>query len=166
VPLIVRIRGIRKGAQAGNQDKGSRKHSSPPVEPPINSSPAKGKDDERPGEPIPIAFILPKNFKKVGNAHNKKLKLRLPSDPVEQKDTGNVEATCYNIFISFFFHLCLYLLYLYAGVGVATATDHPRVEKAAENIGEGCSKYCPTKNRQCSKVGCSRFHPSRLQAYR
>ena len=67
----------------------------------IHSSPERAKDDERPTEPQPLAYILPKNLKKVGIAHNRKSKLRLSSNPVEQKDTGNVEATRCNILFPF-----------------------------------------------------------------
>ncbi|XP_066314050.1 late secretory pathway protein AVL9-like isoform X2 [Miscanthus floridulus] len=90
VPLIVRLRRMHKDTKADNQDKGSDKHSSPPMsadgKSPIHSSPERAKDDERPAEPQPLAYILPENLKKVGIAHNRKLKLRLPSNRVEQKD--------------------------------------------------------------------------------
>ncbi|CAD6335113.1 unnamed protein product [Miscanthus lutarioriparius] len=97
VPLIARLRRMRKGTKAENQDKGSDKHSSPPVSPDgkslIHSSPKRAKDDERPAEPQPLAYILPENLKKVGIAHNRQSKLRLPSNPVEQKDTGDGATT-------------------------------------------------------------------------
>ena len=99
---------------------------------PIHSSPEREKDDERSAEPQPLAFILPENLRKVGIAHNRKLKLRLPSNPIEQKDAGNVEATCCNILFPFSSIFAYIFFILYAGDGAATATS-------VHNVGEGCS---------------------------
>ncbi|CAD6232127.1 unnamed protein product [Miscanthus lutarioriparius] len=101
VPLIAWLRRMRKGTEAKNQDKGSDKHSSLPMsadgKSTIHSSPERAKDDERPAEPQPLAYILPENLKKVGITHNKKSKLRLPSNPVEQKDAGDGAATATSV---------------------------------------------------------------------
>jgi hypothetical protein len=106
-PLIARLRRMRKGTEADNQDEGLAK-------------------------PQPLAFILPDNLKKGGTAHIRKLQLRLPSNPVEQKDAGNVEATCCNILFPFSSIFAYILFILYAGDGAAPATS-------VHNVGEGCS---------------------------